>query len=67
MKTLTEKDQDIILRKTLKHLRLEYDRTFFIAIITGDTHPEDAIPIIHKSNTFYVRIQYGDFVCIYVK
>jgi hypothetical protein len=63
---MNEQDQDAILKKALKKLGLPYNRTFFIAVITGTIHPENAVEIEHNNLVYYVTIKNGDFVCIFL-
>jgi len=66
MKDLTQNDQDLILTKTLDKLNLDKSKDFFIAVITKENHPNGATEILHNNSTYYVTIQFGDFVCIYL-
>jgi len=63
---LTEKDQDKILKSALKTIGLKDDRMFFMAVITGQEHPDDATKVEYKGEVYYVTIKHGDFVCIFL-
>ena len=58
---LTEKQQSKIIKKALGS-----DRGLYIAVITGDTHPETAIQVDLDGKSYYVTLSHGDFACIYL-
>ncbi len=60
---MTEKEQLEIVKKALG---VKSRRGLFIAVITGTPHPQDSKEVEYNDKIYYVTIQYGDFVCIYL-
>ncbi len=58
---LTDKQQNQIIKKALGN-----KRNLFIAVITGDSHPETAIEVEQDGKKYYVTLKFGDFACIYL-